>query len=102
MTFVQLIQGGALFAMRRCRINLYPVGIEARTKVQSGAGKPAISMMNALGASANPYQLRQLRLHGLIDRTPISRHRPQMARRALLYSNLQSPSVTRPRHRAAS
>jgi len=33
MTFVQLIQGGALFAMRRCRINLYPVGIEARTKV---------------------------------------------------------------------
>src|SRR5215831_6834670 len=34
MTFVQLIQGGALFAMRRCsHINLYPVGIESRTKV---------------------------------------------------------------------
>src|SRR5215831_202330 len=30
MTFVQLIQGGALFAMRRCsHINLYPVGIES-------------------------------------------------------------------------
>jgi hypothetical protein len=59
----------------------------------------------AITQAAATYQLRRLRLHGLIERgaeeLPLPRHPTRPARRLVLHARLQPTPATRPRSRAS-
>jgi hypothetical protein len=77
---------------------LLPDGFRSADLRQHPAGLRGC-LARALGPGAITYQLRRLRLHGMIERRPppISRHRSRLAGRSLLHPNLQPPAAAKSR-----